>query len=395
MRSKLTPAFVTNAKVEPGAERSIYWDASLPGFGLQVTASGAKSFVCQYRAHGRSRRQAIKFAAGLTGARKEARGILGAVAKGGDPLTERREAQAAAQDTLQAVCENYFAREGKRLRTVQTRQAALARLVYPKFGSRPINDISRSDIAKLLDRIEDECGPVMADRTLAYLRKVMNWHATRSDDFRTPITRGMSRTKPAERARDRILSDDEIREVWAAAGEMRNPFGSMVRFILLTATRRNEAAEMRRSELAGGVWTILAARNKSKRDVVIPLSTAAQAILGSLPVIGDGRLVFTYNGRRPAGGFTKFKKRLDQASGVAGWRLHDLRRSARSLMSRAGVNSDIAERCLGHVIGGVRGVYDRHAYLDEKRLAFEKLAALLESIVDIQKKNVVPLRGAR
>jgi integrase len=394
MRRKLSAPFIASAKAEPGAERSIYWDSDLPGFGLQVTATGAKSFVVQYRVGKRSRRLAIKSTLSLGDARKQARGILGAVAKGGDPLTERREAQAAAQDTLQAVCENYFAREGKRLRTVRTRQAALARLVYPKFGSRPINDIARSEIARLLDRIEDGHGPVMADRTLAYLRRVFSWHATRSDDFRTPITRGMARTRPAERARDRILNDDEIRAVWTATGAMNNGFGPYVRFVLLTAARRNEAAHMRRNEISDGVWTIPAQRNKGKRDHAVPLSKAAQAILRDLPIINNSTLVFTHNGRQPLGGYTKFKARLEQAAGVTGWGLHDLRRTARSLMSRAGVNSDIAERCLGHVIGGVRGVYDRHAYLDEKRLAFGKLAALLERIV-IQKENIDQLRGTR
>jgi integrase len=393
MRKKLTAPFVANAKAEPGAERTIYWDVDLAGFGLQITAAGARSFVCQYRAGGRSRRLAIKSTLSLGDARKQARGILWVVAKGGDPLTERRAAQAAVQDTLQAICENYFAREGKKLRTVGTRRAALARLVYPKFGSRSINDIARSDIARLLDRIEDECGPVMADRTLAYLRKIMNWHASRSDTFRSPITRNMARTKPAERARDRILSDDEIRAVWGAAGTVNDGFGPLAQFILLTAARRNEAAHMRRDEISDGVWTIPARRNKSKRDVVLPLSGTAQAILASLPVIDKSSLVFTHDGKRAISGFTKFKRKLEQVSGTSGWGLHDLRRTARSLMSRAGVNSDIAERCLGHVIGGVRGVYDRHSFIDEKRLAFEKLAALIESIVNPQ-ENVVPLRAA-
>jgi len=222
---------------------------------------------------------------------------------------------------------------------------------------------------------------VMADHTLSYLRRVLNWHATRSDEFRTPITRGMARTKPAERARDRILTDDEIRAVWAATGEMQNAFGPLVRYILLTACRRDEVAEMRRGEMVGDIWTIPAARNKGKRDHVVPLSKAAQRVLSAVPVIGDGKLVFTHDGRRHVGGFSKFKARLEHTSGTTGWTLHDLRRTARSLMSRAGVNADIAERCLGHVINGIRGVYDRHEYLAEKRQAFEALAALIDTIV--------------
>jgi integrase len=392
MRRKLSPAFIAGAEAESGAERTIYWDDDLPGFGLQVTAAGAKSFVCQYRAGKRSRRLAIKATLKLGEARKEAKAILGRVAKGHDPLAERRKEQGEASNTLRAVADSYFTREGKKLRTARDRQATLARLVYPKLGARQIGDIKRSEIVRLLDHIEDERGPVMADRTLAYLRRVFTWHAGRSDDFRSPIVRGMARTKPAERAGDRVLSDDEIKRVWAAAGDMNNAFGPLVRFILLTAARRNEAAHMRRSELVGDVWAIPAVRNKGKRDVVVPLSKAAQAILKALPVVGDGRFVFSHDGKRPVGGFSKFKAKLEKVSGVTGWGLHDLRRTARSLMSRAGVNSDIAERCLGHVIGGVRGVYDRHEYLEEKRLAFEALAAQIERILN-PKENVVPLRA--
>jgi integrase len=392
VRSKLSPAFVASAKAEPGAERSIFWDSDLPGFGLQVTAAGHKSFVCQYRAGKRSRRVAIKATLKLGEARKEARAILGAVAKGGDPLTERRKAEASASNTLKAVADSYFVREGKNLRTVKDRQATLARLVYPKMGSRQIEDIKRSEIVRLLDHIEDDSGPVMADRTLAYLRRVLAWYAGRSDDFRSPIVRGMARTKAAERARARILDDAEIGAVWAAAGEMQNAFGPLVRFILLTAVRRNEAALMRRAEISGDVWTVPAKRHKSKRDHVVPLSEAAQAILGAVPVINDGDLVFTHDGKRPVRGFSKFKRKLDQLAGVAGWGLHDLRRTARSLMSRAGINADVAERCLGHVIAGVRGVYDRHSFLEEKRAAFEALAAQIERILNPQ-ENVIALRG--
>jgi integrase len=380
MRQKLSPAFVASAKAESGAERSIYWDESLPGFGLVVTAAGHKSFVCQYRAGRRSRRLGIKANLRLGEARKEAHAILGAVAKGRDPLAERRKKEAEAETTLQSVCESYFAREGKNLRTVRDRQTTLKRLVYPRLGAQQIEDVRRSDIVRLLDRIEDESGPVMADRTLAYLRRVFTWHAGRSDTFNTPIVRGMGRTKPSERAREKTLTDDELRAVWTAAEETNNTLGPLVRFILLTATRRNEAAHMRRSEISGDLWTVPAARNKGKRDHVVPLSKAAQSILGAMPVIGD-TFVFTHDGTRPINGFSRFKTKLEQLSGVVGWTIHDLRRTSRSLMSRAGVSADIAERCLGHVIGGVRAVYDRHSFLEEKRAAFEALAKEVRRIL--------------
>jgi integrase len=116
------------------------------------------------------------------------------------------------------------------------------------------------------------------------------------------MTRGMARTNAAERARDRILTDEELKAVWSAAKAMNNGFGPLVRFILLTAARRDEAARMRRSEITGDVWTVPAGRNKGKRDHVVPLSKAAQSILGVLPVIGDGGLAFTHDGKRPIGG---------------------------------------------------------------------------------------------
>src|SRR5262249_44208574 len=116
MRIKLTPAFIAGATAEEGKERSIFWDADLSGFGLMVTSTGAKSFVCQYRNGKRqSRRMTISADLKLGEARKRARGIFGQVAKDGDPLAERRQKKAAATNTLQSVCESYFAREGKKL----------------------------------------------------------------------------------------------------------------------------------------------------------------------------------------------------------------------------------------------------------------------------------------
>src|SRR5262249_3336144 len=189
-----------------------------------------------------------------------------------------------------------------------------------------------------------------------------------------------------------------------ALGEYRHPFGPMLRFILLTATRRNEAAYAKWSEITGMEWTIPALRYKTKIDHVIPLSQAALAALDGGeqrdfpgPPMADGNndpFIFTANGKQAIGGLTRHKQAIDEASGVRGWVIHDLRRTARSLMSRAGVNADIAERCLGHVIPGVRGIYDRHEYFEEKRRAFEALASQIDRIVNPQ-DNVVSIRGER
>lgn len=388
MRTKLTPKTVREARADKGADRTIFWDTRTAGFGLQVTAAGHKSFVVQYRAKGRSRRMAIDGVLSIEDARKRARALLGEVAHDRDPLQERRDQVARERDTFQAVAESYFAREGKKLRTVDERRRTLDRLVYPVMGSRPIVDIRRSDIVRLLDNIEDDSGPVMADRTLAYIRKVMNWHASRSDDFRSPIVRGMARTSGKDRARARILSDDEMRALWKAVEATPGPFGTFIKFLLLTAARKSEASGLTWGEIKDGMWLLPAARNKVKQDLARPLSSAAQKVVDSVPKIG--RYVFTFDGSKPIGGFSKLKARLDDACGVEAWTLHDLRRTARSLLSRAGVSPDIAEICLGHVLTGVRGTYDRHKYVEEMRYAFEALAAQIARVVNLP-EDVVPL----
>jgi integrase len=377
---KLTAAFVREARAEPGKERTVYWDAALPSFGLMVTERGAKSWVLQYRNGRLSRRYTINSVLGLEDARREARAILGQVARGHDPILERRKASKASKNTVRAVCERYLLREGGKLRTTAKRQANLERLVYPILGGKQIDDIKRSDINALLDDIEDQRGAAMADQILATLRRICNWHAVRDDQFRTPFVRGMARRKPEERERDRILNDDELRAVWRTAENYSAPWGQLIRFLLLTACRRTEASGMSWSEISGDEWTVPKERYKTGTEVTLPLSKAAMKVLAEIPRVKDCEFIFTTDGRSPISGLSTFKLKFDIACGVTGWRLHDLRRSARSLMSRTGVNSDIAERCMGHALPGIRGVYDRHRYLDEMRAAFESLAAQINAV---------------
>jgi integrase len=151
---------------------------------------------------------------------------------------------------------------------------------------------------------------------------------------------------------------------------------------------------MDRKERTGGDWLIPAARVKAKRDFLVPLSGAAIALLDSLPLIGDekARPIFTPTGKSPIAAFDQHKTAFDAKCPIAHWTIHDLRRTAPSLMSRAGVNADHAERAIGHVIGGIRGIYDRHEFYEEKKRAFEALAAQIERILNPQ-DNVVPMRN--
>jgi integrase len=379
MKRLLTDRFCATVKVRDGEVQTDYFDTQVSGLALRVSEA-RKSWTLHCTLGGKRRRLTFGNypALSLAGARTRADEAKAAVAAGHNPSI-------TATETLKDICELYMARDGAKLRSAEWRRRLLDRHVYPTLGARPIAEIRRSEIVRLLDVVEEGSGPAMARQTLALVRKIMNWHATRSDDFLSPVVRGMARTQ--ERARDRLLTDDELRAIWKADEGL---FGDYVRFLLLTAARRNEVAQMTWAEVAEGDWTLPAARNKTGVDLVRPLSRAAQAIIAGLPK--GGEFVWSPNGRKALTNFSNSKAAFDKASGTRGWRIHDLRRTARSLMSRAGVDKDHAERCLGHVIGGVRGIYDRHEYHREKAQAFEALAALIERIVEGKSAKVVRIK---
>ena len=391
---RLTDIAIRNLKA--GTMRREIPDSGQRGLYVIVQPTGGKVFAVRYRFAGKPRKLTLTPGISLAAARREAADALYQVEKGVDPGTTkqraREEQRAAAADTLEAVCAEFFRREGGKLRTVKSWQRGLARLVYPTLGARPIADIRRKDLIRLLDGVEDKNGAAQADSMLAIVRRVMNWHAVRDENFRSPIVRGMRRRKPSEHTRARVLTDDEIRAVWRAADVTPGPFGHYCKFLLLTAARRNEAAHMQWSEMVGQGWVLPGSRNKVKVDLTRPLSAAAQAVLAKVPRIAGADFVFSTDSRR-LGGLSRRKAALDAASCVTNWTLHDLRRTARSLMSRAGVPSEHAERCLGHTIRGVEGVYDRHSYRDEMLLAYEKLATLIGQIVDPQPNVVAMVRS--
>jgi integrase len=391
MRIKLTQAFVAKATCPAGKDREVYWDIALRRFGLMVTQRGHKSYVLQYHNRsGESRRLKIDGAIALVSARKVAEKYIGEIAQGVDPLARIQKERNAASTTVKAVCEEYFRASAGKLRSLDQRHATMERLVYGQIGSIQVDDLKWSRIRTLLNGIERERGAAMADTVKAFLSRIFHWHENNRDDFKSPIVKG-ERFNEAE-PRARTLRDDELATVWRAADEWNGPWGRYLQFLLLTAARRNEAAHMSWKEIAADTWVIPGSRYKTKVDTVLPLSKRALAILGDLPRIDGCPYVFTNDGKRRIGAFSRFKREFDEKCGVKDWRLHDLRRTSRSLMSRAGVSPDTAERCLGHVIGGIRGTYDKHDFAKEKREAFEALAGQLERIIN-PVENVTNLRG--
>ncbi len=405
---------------------------------FRLTSSDSRSFCVRSRLHGEQVRLTFPKPAtldNLPDARQWAQQIIEQCRVGNDPrvveLTAEEAATAAAErarlQNFANVVERYIERrlrKEKKNRTADKTERMFELYVTPRWKNRLITDIRRRDVNDLMDDIFDEAierdgrsfgGHVTADRVLAQLRALFNWYARQDDEFVSPIVTGMARTSPRDRQRKRVLTDDEIFALWAVA-PLEGIFGSIVKVLLLTAQRRDEVGLMTRSEITAldtgrghnrspelldgeCVWTIPAERYKTNKPNAVPLVADACALIKAQHTINDCDLVFTTNGETAFGGYSKSKRRLDDKIlaklreqavergedpmkvSLPDWRLHDLRRTAKTLMQRAGVRPDISERVLGHVIAGVEGVYDRHEYVAEKRDALERLQSLVRTIV--------------
>ena len=361
------------------------------GFGVRVTASGARAFILNYRLRGRERRFTIGAWPDWTALRavREARIQRQRVDRGEDPLEDRKPilATKSVSIVIDDFMSRYVRNKERPLRSADQIQSAFDRLVKPNIGKIGVHELRRSHVAEMLDKVEDEAGPVQADRVRAYLRKALSWYAERDDEFNlnAAFVRVGARANPKERARTRVLADHELRVLWPLLTEA-GTFGALLKTLLLTAQRRDEVANMTWTEIGiDGIWTIPAERYKTKSSNHVPLSSAALAVIEAQPKINGCNYVYPSRAKTPFSGFGKSKARLDKnirlhtpkpkgadIKPLPNWTLHDLRRTAKTLMARAGVRPDISERVLGHVIAGVEGTYDRHSYADEKRDARAK-----------------------
>jgi integrase len=389
MRRTLTDKGV--AALKPRAARYSVPDPELRGHWIRIQPSGTKSFWAVTRNPDGQQiwtRIGPADAVEIGTARAQARVILQRV-RTGLPAVEPKA------ETFGAVVDNWLKRHVERsaLRSRDKIAGLIARHIPADFRAREFTAIRRSDVAALLDEIEDGHSARQADAVLAIVRSVMNWYATRHDDYVPPLVRGMRRTEPKQRSRARILDDDEIVVVWKAA-EANGTFGALVRLLLLTAQRHSKVLTMKWADLSPeGVWEIATAAREKGNAGALQLPAAARAIIDAQTRFADNPYVLAGRGATHIAQSGKTKAAFDAKlpADMPHWTLHDLRRTARSLMSRTGVRPDIAERVMGHALQGVEGVYDRHAYVAEKAAALAKLASLIDAIVHPRTADVVPL----
>ena len=326
----------------------------------------------------------------LSDARDDARAAILDISRGIDPrATEEaaKEAEArSARQTFAAVAKEFLADHVAGLRSAKEIEAAFKNDLLPAFGKRPIAEVSDADVARLLKSVA-KTRPYMARHLFAFLSKFYRWSlAQRCYGLTTSPCAALSAKDLLGKfnPRTRVLNDSEIAALWRATAALRSPDGPFVRLLLLTGQRLREVAQMTWSEvdLADAVWTIGAERMKGDMAHVAPLAPEAVALLESLPRF-DGPFVFTTNGRRAISDFSRIKHKLDGLMPEVGpWRFHDLRRSMRTGLSALRIADVVSELCIAHAQKGLHKIYDQHAYIDEKRHAFEAWAARVLMIVE-------------
>lgn len=426
----LTELFVERVKL-PVQGRIEYFDAAFGGLALRVTDKGHKSWSLHYRMGGRLRRFTIGTYPAIKPpqARRLAQRALDRVGEGVDPADEKRAKREAAAhgaqtDDFAAVVQDYLARleRNTTLGTHREAKRILEREVAKGWQKRTLTSITRSDVNRVIDAALARGAEVHANRVLTRLRAFFNWAVGRDRLSTSPVA-GM-RPPTKEQPRDRVLSDDEIRWLWEAAGVVGWPFGSLTKLLLLTAQRRDEVATLEWSELdlKQRNWTMPREKTKNNRGHEVQLSETAIEVLKSIPRISE-RFVFTTNGESPVSGFSRAKRRLDaemirarrrslrlpeddnayrKAIGlgigkplpeeIPNWTLHDLRRTGATGMARLNFPPHVVDKIPNHVSGTIRevaAVYNRFEYLEERRLALNAWADQINKILWPAESNVV------
>jgi integrase len=429
---KLTERKIEAEAVRRGQKDRLVFDDTQRGLAVRVTASGGRTYLCQYSLHGQKWRVPLGScsALSLSSAREAAAAIMGDVAKGRNPAAERKEAAAAerAKRTRDRLTLRVLIDDWHRLHLAVRRPSYAAEAVralhyaFPHALDDAAEDLDRATVMRALDaltrrRARENAsgaykakGAAMSGRTAAYGRAAFAWAVKRgmvqSNPFaHLPVVKSVAK-------RERVLSDCEIGEIWRAACDAAPPYGTIVRLLTLTGQRRGEVAGMAWDELADDLssWTIPGERTKNGAVHMVPLSAAARDLLAVLlpdhpseatRALAASALTLPGAVGTPFAGWSKAKAALDkaitdaramaaEASGataapLAPWSIHDLRRTLATGLQRLGVRLEVTEAVLNHVSGsrgGIVGVYQRHDWAAEKRAALDAWAAHVLAIAE-------------
>jgi integrase len=436
---KLTELKIEKLTPEHGRKDRLVFDDAQRGLAVRVTASGGRTYLCQYTLHGHKWRVPLGScsAVSLAKAREAAAAIMGDVAKGRNPAADRKEAAAAERArrarnrlTLRVLIDDW-----NRLHLVGKRPSYAAeavRALHCAFADHlddAAEDLDRVAVVRAFDALTrrrrrkdgrgatSAKGAAMTGRTAAYGRAAFAWAMKRGSVSANPFAAVPVSKSIAKR--DRVLSDQELAEIWLAATDTAQPYGTMIKLLILTGQRRGEVAGMAWNEITEDMttWSLPGGRTKNGMAHTVPLSPPARKILRAiLPRDNQhsaGALVLPGGAGTPFAGWSKAKRSLDRAimnararDGVktsvsavppGPWSIHDLRRTVATGLQRLGVRLEVTEAVLNHISGsrgGIAGVYQRHDWASEKRAALDVWAAHVAAIVEggATRGNVVALR---
>jgi integrase len=401
-KSHLTAAAVARIK-PPRTGQVDHFDAGYPGLALRVSYGGTRAWVWFYRQDGKLRRLTLGTLPklGLAEARDAWRLAREQLSKGMEPTPIALAAPADDAKSVRKVVEEWLRRDqrtnrksGRPARAFAEVERIMNREVLPVWGNRRITEITPQDVEHLIGAIVERGAVTMACRVHARLHRLFRWAA---QPPRRLIDASPMQDMPRPRAeikRKRVLRDVELGAMWHAASQIGWPMGSAIQLLVLTLARRDEIGALRWTEIDRRCHEILLkgdlGRTKNGEDHIIPLSSMARELIDSLPWLGGSPFVFSTTGTTPISGWSKVKVRIDTimqdelGTAFEPWRFHDLRRTGATGLERLRVPLPVTEALLGHTAGskgGIAGVYQLHAYAEEKREAIEKWAQHVASLL--------------
>lgn len=390
---------VATLKPIAGQKRTDFYHSSESGFICRVSDRSKAWMVAHtVKVGGRSKRRKVTI--GLYPNISLADALAQAQKIKADGRTQGTDIVGARNDLKKApiikeVMDHYFQETPMVEKTLAESKRISQKDIIPTLGNLKAIDLLRQDVKDLHRKITERGSAIMANRTVELLRRAFNCAFEEEFIAINPFP-NLKKIKAAESVRDRILKDSEIKTIWKALDYETGNMRDIMRLLLLLGQRSMETMSMSVADIDidRKEWTVPAARTKNGKPNVIPLPETAWSIIK--PRMNNETWIFPskYNTTRKGAkgdGHTKSTKdvriRIKKATGIDGWTSHDCRRTCRTIMSREGILPHIAEQVLGHVQGGVEGIYDQHAYLKEKLIALEKVDRAINKILGTHKAN--------
>lgn len=372
-----------------------YQNADGEGLVIEVKPSGRRTWMYRYRLNGKPEKLVIGQypEVSLLEARDKLREARRMVAKGESPAQQKQLAKVAGADstTVADFAERFFRdMQAKDRRDNTTPRRYLDKDILPFIGTNPMRDVTTEDVRSIIWRKKDHGFDAAAGQIRGVLKRLCDYAVTCGLLHANPVLALPMRHVFKARARERTLSAEEIRIFLKAASEsnIRRQFKIGLHLVLLTMVRKSELLLARWSDvhLDDAEWWIPAENSKTGKPHIVYLATQAVQLFRELRVLaggselvmpGRGSLTkpFAHNGMN-----TALKTAL-RGQAIPAFTIHDLRRTASTLLHENGWASDVVEKALNHTIGGVRGVYNRAEYADQRREMLQFWADLIEGLV--------------